>query len=134
MDQLKPDSSSRASLINVGENFRRRYKRLLIMTTDNTHGKFDSESMTISLEEEPISRPKSKRSWLGFFRDILIYVMAYLVVSGITIGPYFWSWYGAVHADGSKWIARFYQPLAFLCEFCPPLGRLINAWVNWWIL
>ncbi len=104
------------------------------MTTDHLHGKIDSEPKPASLEKDPLSGPKAKRSWFGFFRDILIYFTVYLVVSGVTIGPFFWHWYGAVHADGSKWIARFYQPLAFLCEICPPLARLINAWVNWWIL
>jgi hypothetical protein len=104
------------------------------MTTDHTPGKFDGEPNTVSLEKKPYSSLRPKRSWLGFFRDIVIYFMVYLVVSGITIGPFFWYWYGAVHADGSKWIARFYQPLAFLCEIYPPLGRLVNAWVNWWIL
>jgi hypothetical protein len=105
------------------------------MATDNTHGQLDGEPKAVSLGSKPITpRRKSKRSWLGFFRDILIYFMVYLVVSGISIGPFFWYWYGAVHADGSKWVARFYQPLAFLCDVCPPLSRLINAWVNWWIL
>ena len=104
------------------------------MTIDNTPGKFDGELKTVSLKKKTISGSNAKRSWFGFFRDILIYFTVYLVVSGVTIGPFFWYWYGAVHADGSPWIARFYQPLAFLCEICPPLGRLINAWVNWWIL
>ena len=104
------------------------------MVTDNSPGKSEGEPKAISLEKKPISKPSSKRTWSGFVRDLFIYFMVYLIVSGVTIGPFFWSWYGAVHADGSKWVASFYQPLAFLCEICPPLSRLINAWINWWIL
>ena len=104
------------------------------MATHNKSGEHNGEPNVVSLESKPLPGRISKRSWRGFFRDLLIYFLVYLVVSGITIGPFFWSWYGAVHADGSKWIARFYQPLAFLCEICPPLRRLINYWINWWIL
>jgi hypothetical protein len=79
-------------------------------------------------------KKRRRRTWIGFFRDILLYVFLYIVVSGISIGPLFWVWFGAMYADGPKWVARLYMPLAVLCELCPPLGRLINAWVNWWIL
>jgi len=77
---------------------------------------------------------RTKRTWRGVLRDIFVYLFLYILISGVSIGPFFWSWHGAVYADGSKWIARFYQPLAFLCEVCPPLRWLVNEWVNKWIL
>lgn len=77
---------------------------------------------------------KAKRSWRSFFRDLFLYFVVYLVISGLSIGPLFWVWFGAVYVDGPKWFARLYMPLAFLCEICPPLGWLVNSWINWWIL
>ena len=77
---------------------------------------------------------KRRRTWLGFFRDVFLYVLVYVAISGITIGPFFWQWFGAVYVDGPKWIARAYVPLLILCHLIPPLGWLINAWVDWWIL
>lgn len=87
-----------------------------------------------SLDPEPMPAKRRQRTWRGFFRDIFLYLIVYVIVSGISIGPLFWIWFGAIYADGPKWFARLYLPLAFLCEICPPLGRLVNAWVNWWIL
>jgi len=83
--------------------------------------------------EESTSK-RRKRSWTGFFRDISLYLLVYVVISGVSIGPLFWVWFSAVYVDGPKWFARLYMPLVFLCEIFPPLGWLINAWVNWWIL
>jgi hypothetical protein len=103
----------------------------------------DSKTPTSNAERSPapiatgqelptVKRPK--RSWRYFFRDIFLYVAVYVVVSGVSIGPLFWVWFGAVYVDGPKWFARLYLPLAFLCEIFPPLGWLVNTWVNWWIL
>ena len=77
---------------------------------------------------------KSKRTWKGFLRDLFLYLVVYVIVSGFLIGPLFWVWFGAVHVDGPKWLARLFQPLAIMCDYCPPLKWLVNAWVNWWIL
>ena len=93
-----------------------------------------SETVPISADQPKNTVKNRKRTWRGFVRDLTIYFLTYLFISGLTIGPMFWTWYGAMYADGPKWIARFYFPLAFLCEICPPLARLINAWINWWIL
>ena len=81
-----------------------------------------------------VQRMKRGRSWIGFIRDLFIYMSVYLVVSGATIGPFVWIWFGAMYADGPKWFAQFYLPLAYLCEICPPLRWAINTWVDWWIL
>lgn len=86
------------------------------------------------MASQPTPKLKRRRTWIGFLRDLLTYVMVYIVVSGLTIGPFFWEWFGAVYADGPKWIARIYRPLVLLCDIFPPLGWLINLWVNWWIL
>jgi hypothetical protein len=77
---------------------------------------------------------KNRRSWRGFGRDVLLYAAVYIVVSGLSIGPLFWVWFGAVYADGPKWLAKLYLPLAYLCEICSPLRWVVNTWINWWIL
>lgn len=77
---------------------------------------------------------KRKRTWVGFFRDVFVYLIGYIVVSGITIGPFFWQWFGSMYADGPRWVAHVYSPLAYLCEICSPLRWVINEWINWWIL
>lgn len=93
-----------------------------------------SEAVPISTDDDKIVFNNRKRTWRGFVRDLAIYSLAYLIISGVTIGPMFWTWYAAMYADGPKWVARLYFPLACLCEICPPLARLINAWIDWWIL
>ena len=50
-----------------------------------------------------------------------------------TIGPFFWFWFEACYVGGPVWIAKFYTPLVWLCDHCPPLSWLVNQYVNWWI-
>ena len=65
---------------------------------------------------------------------ILVYLVAYLVISVVTIGPCFWYWHEATFVNGPTWIAKFYAPLVWLCDHFWPLGWLVNKYVNWWIL
>jgi hypothetical protein len=110
----------------------------------------DTASMTAKLptsnQAEPNASPngsasritniaqKRRRSWIGFVRELSAYLFVYVMITGISIGPLFWVWFGAMYADGPKWIARLYLPLAYFCEICPPLRWLVNEWINWWIL
>lgn len=93
-----------------------------------------SKSSPELVDDKPVTSRRRRRTWRGFFRDVFVYLMIYVVVSSVLIGPMFWTWYGAVYVDGPKWIAKFFLPLALLCELFPPLSWLVNAWVNWWIL
>lgn len=104
------------------------------MPATNTIEPHFSEPVADLVDEQQAVSKRKRRTWAGFFRDICFYILAYVVVSGILIGPMFWTWYGAVYVDGPKWVAKFFLPLALLCEICPPLSWLVNAWVNWWIL
>ena len=104
------------------------------MSATNTLENSPSNPVPRSANEKAVVAPRRRRRWKEFVRDICLYVLIYVVVSGFLIGPMFWTWYGAVYVDGPKWVARFFLPLAFLCEICPPLSWLVNAWVNWWIL
>jgi hypothetical protein len=101
--------------------------------TDNPLNESQDASNPVA-DKPSVAKPR-KRSWRKFARDLFLYVVAYVVISGIAIGPLFWVWFGDVYVyDGSKWIARIFLPLALLCELIPPLSWLVNAWVNWWIL
>lgn len=93
-----------------------------------------SETELLSDQEAPTPRARRRRTWLRFFADIGVYLVIYVVVAGVSIGPLFWVWFGAVYVNGPKWFARLYLPLALLCEICPPLSWLVNTWINWWIL
>ena len=75
-----------------------------------------------------------KRYLRGLAVRIVIYLAAYFVIAFLTIGPCFWYWFDAVHVNGSSWIAKFYAPLLWLSDHCEPLSRLVNAYINWWIL
>jgi hypothetical protein len=88
----------------------------------------------LTASSEPSQPKRRKRTWRTFVRDIGLYFALYILISGILIGPLFWVWFSAVYVDGPKWVARLYVPLVLLCEIFPPLGWLVNAWVNWWIL
>ena len=85
-------------------------------------------------EKTPTAARPAPRTWRRFVRDVALYLLIYVVVSGILIGPMFWFWFGAVYADGPKWVAYLFLPLALVCEKFPILGWLVNVWVNWWIL
>lgn len=65
---------------------------------------------------------------------IVIYLLAYLFIAIVTIGPCFWYWYEATYVNGPRWIAKFYAPLVWLCDHCAPLSRLVNLYVRWWVL
>jgi len=65
---------------------------------------------------------------------ILIYILAYLFISIVTIGPCYWYWFEATYANGPRWIAKFYAPLKWLCDHWEFLSQLVNQYVRWWIL
>ncbi len=64
---------------------------------------------------------------------IVVYLVLYLLISIATIGPFFWYWFEATYVGGERWIAKFYAPLLWLCDSCPPLSWLVNHYVDWWI-
>ena len=90
---------------------------------------------------EKTSPAENPPLWFRFMRylrqlafRLLVYLVAYLVISILTIGPFFWYWFEAQYINGPTWIAKFYAPLVFLCDRIGPLGWLVNQYVNWWIL
>jgi hypothetical protein len=64
---------------------------------------------------------------------IVIYVLIYLAIAIVTIGPCFWYWFEATYVNGAIWVAKFYAPLLWLCDRIWPLGWFVNHYINWWI-
>ena len=64
---------------------------------------------------------------------IALYLLIYLVVSILTIGPCFWYWFEATYVNGPRWVAKFYAPLLWLCDHIWPLNWFVNHYINWWI-
>ena len=89
---------------------------------------------TASPTENPPLGVRFKRYLRQLAFRILVYLLAYLGISIVTIGPCFWYWHEATFVNGPTWIAKFYAPLVWLCDHFWPLGWLVNKYVNWWIL
>jgi hypothetical protein len=52
----------------------------------------------------------------------------------LSIGPMFWYWHHGVHSHQPSWIETFYRPLVYACDRWPLLGKVVNAYVDLWIL
>lgn len=104
------------------------------MTTDITQTNLVSTPVAATAADPITASPRKGRTWQGFVRDVCLYLVTYVVVSTALIGPLFWTWFGAVYADGPKWVAYLFLPLAALCEWVPFVRWLVNLWINWWIL
>lgn len=50
----------------------------------------------------------------------------------LSIGPMFWTWYGARYVGGSRWVITFYAPLQYACEVNPYFGDCVDAYIMWW--
>jgi hypothetical protein len=109
-----------------------RRRRVSAVTGERYSGGMDEQ-------ESPLPPPlpwsvRVRRYFKRLVVRVLIYLLAYLLMSMLTIGPMFWYWFEAVHADGSIWVAKFYAPLLWLCDHCNWLSELVNRYINWWIL
>lgn len=51
----------------------------------------------------------------------------------LSIGPLYWSWYHAIVQGEPSLIEAFYRPLIYACEI-PPIGSIVNAYINLWVL
>lgn len=52
----------------------------------------------------------------------------------LSIGPMFWPWYHATNNSEPSLIEAFYRPLLYACFMFPPLGTLVNAYIELWVL
>lgn len=73
--------------------------------------------------------PEWRRVRAIFYRYAVL-----LLLYVLSIGPMFWTWYGALYSEGSSWIVGFYYPLWLLAGAIPWLGHFLNWYVRLWIL
>jgi hypothetical protein len=50
----------------------------------------------------------------------------------LSIGPMYWTWFGAAYVNGSYWVHAFYSPLRYACEYVPYYGDLVEGYIWWW--
>ncbi len=87
----------------------------------------------------PSSQPSAHRqergeyTWGGYLRFLAQRVFLYSVLYVLSIGPFYWQWYGSRFVGGSAVVAAFYQPLVILAEWVPPFRDWIDWYVYLWI-
>jgi hypothetical protein len=73
--------------------------------------------------------PQRRRNWRRYAVRYTIGLILYV----LSIGPMYWVWFGAMHADGPAIVAAFYAPLLYACEI-NWIGELVNWYIRLWIL
>ena len=73
----------------------------------------------------PAPPPLSVRNvLLRIYNRTLIFLLLYV----LSTGPMYWSVYEAYNMGGSSFLARFYAPIAALCQV-----EFIADWFDWYI-
>lgn len=80
--------------------------------------------------DEPTER--QKKLWPEI-RKRLIAAVVFFVVYVLSVGPLYWTWFNAKFNTGSAWFAVVYEPLYQMCAICPPLGRVVDAYIGLWL-
>lgn len=88
----------------------------------------------MSNPEQPKPAPAKLRiraaRYLWHSAKQVLFLLALYVLS---IGPMYWHWFGAMHVDGSPYVAAFYMPLLYACEV-DVVGDVVNWYIQLWIL
>lgn len=66
------------------------------------------------------------------FRGVLLQLVVMWFFYTLSIGPMFWTWYGAVYVGGPRWVVAFYAPLQYACEKVPYYGEWVENYIWWW--
>jgi hypothetical protein len=51
----------------------------------------------------------------------------------LSIGPMYWPWHHSVTRGDRSLVEVFYRPLVYACEI-PPIGSVVNAYIELWVL
>ncbi len=76
--------------------------------------------------------PSTRKPPMVTLRGVALQMALFWVIYTLSIGPMFWTWYGAVFVGGSRWIVAFYAPLQYACEIVPFYGNWVEAYIWWW--
>ncbi len=52
----------------------------------------------------------------------------------LSIGPMYWTWFHGSMSSEPSLVEAFYRPLIYACAIFPPLGTLVNAYIELWVL
>lgn len=93
----------------------------------------DSQAATdVSVDSVVPFEVRLKRYLKQLAVRIFVYLGAYLIISIVAIGPFYWTWFGAMYANGPRWVLKFFAPLYWLCVYFPPLRWLVQAYIDCW--
>jgi len=82
----------------------------------------------LAARAEQAPRPRPNRP-----RKILIRMAVLLALYVLSIGPMYWSWYGAKVGLGSPLFLVFYRPLEIAAALVPAVGHFLNWYISLWI-
>lgn len=73
-------------------------------------------------------------SWLEFWLASIEQMIITFGLYCLSIGPMYWTWLRAHHADHITFVGFLYRPLYVFSEWFPPLAEWLNWYVRFWIL
>jgi hypothetical protein len=65
-------------------------------------------------------------------RGVVLQFVVFWVIYTLSIGPMYWTWFGAAYVGGSHWVIAFYSPLQTACEYVPYYGEWVESYIWWW--
>ncbi|MBD3676609.1 MAG: hypothetical protein HUJ26_24115 [Planctomycetaceae bacterium] len=100
------------------------------MSASNT----SSQSLeSLPKERAETDKPRRGLTPLEFAASVYNRVLILMMIYVLSIGPMYWQWVDSMYLQGPPAVARFYYPLLVLCDLIPPLGKLVNWYLSFWI-
>lgn len=65
-------------------------------------------------------------------RGVVLQFALFWLLYTLSIGPMYWTWFGATYVDGCYWVTAFYSPLRIACYYVPLYGDLVESYIWWW--
>lgn len=81
--------------------------------------------------ESPLPNSVPRRPVVTFRGVALRLVLCWAIYTA-SIGPMYWTWFGATYVSGPYWVAAFYSPLQKACQYVPYYGDLVENYIWWW--
>ncbi len=81
-------------------------------------------------DDSPVTLPPQRP--LLTFRGIALRLALCWLIYTLSIGPMYWTWFGAAYVSGPYWVIAFYSPLQTACEYVPYYGDFVEGYIWWW--
>jgi|GEM_PF-3546803 len=79
-----------------------------------------------------LPNPELPKRPLLTFRGFAVQFLTVWLIYTLSIGPMYWTWFGAAYVSGPYWVIAFYSPLQTACEYVPYYGDLVEGYIWWW--